>query len=116
MDAEPDDTAPCFLVSGGSGGIGLALLSQREAIAAFDWRLDPFVLVLATAGFATTSLVQGVAFYLVLRGLGRRPQLAGCLVVWTRSFLARYAPSGALALVVRRSRSSADHWSRWSAC
>ncbi len=93
-----------------AGGLGLALLSQREAIAAFDWQLDPLVLVLATVGFATTSLVQGVAFYLVLRGLGRRPQLAGCLVVWTRSFLARSAPSGALALVAR----SGTPWPVWA--
>ena len=82
-------------------GVAIALVSQRDAIVAFDWHLDPLVLVLAVLGFATTSLVQAVAFYCVLRGLGRHPQFAGCLVVWTRSFLARYAPSGALAFVVR---------------
>jgi len=82
-------------------GVALALLSQREAIRTFDWHLDPRVLALSVLGFAATSLVQGVAFYAVLRGLGRHPRFAGCLVVWTRSFLARYAPSGALALVVR---------------
>ncbi len=84
-----------------AAGVTLALVTQREAIAQFDWHLDPVVLALAVLGFAATSLVQGVAFYCVLRGLGRRPQFAGCLAVWTRSFLARYAPSGALALVVR---------------
>ena len=59
-----------------AAGVTLALVSQREAISQFDWHLDPVVLALAVLGFATTSLVQGVAFYCVLRGLGRRPQFA----------------------------------------
>ncbi|MDP9491840.1 MAG: flippase-like domain-containing protein [Actinomycetota bacterium] len=86
-------------------GIGLALWSQREALRAFDWDLDWAVLALACALFAVAPLVQAVSFWLVLRALGLPSRFSEAVVLWMRSFLLRYAPSGALALAIRvRSR------------
>jgi hypothetical protein len=82
-------------------GVAIALLGQRHAIETFSWRLDPWVMAAAVALFALAPLIQGVCFWLVLRSLGVHSRFDEALVIWSRSFLLRYAPSGALALVVR---------------
>jgi len=45
--------------------------------------------------------VQAVSFWLMLRLLGLAARLDEALLLWMRSFLLRYAPSGALQLVIR---------------
>ena len=82
-------------------GVAVALIGQRHAIANFDWRLDPAAMALAVGLFAVAPIVQGLCFWLVLRSLGVPSRLDEALVIWSRSFLLRYAPSGALALVIR---------------
>lgn len=99
-------------------GIAIALWSQRAAIAAFEWTLAPAVLAASVALFAVAPLVQGVCFWLVLRQLRIRSGLAPALLVWTRSFLVRYAPTGALAFALRireRGRLSATTSEVWTA-
>ena len=82
-------------------GVAVALWGQRDAIADFDWAANPPVLAASVALFAVAPLLQGFCFWLVLRALGVRSPLVEALAIWSRSFLLRYAPSGALALVVR---------------
>jgi glycosyltransferase 2 family protein len=82
-------------------GIAIALWSQRGALRAFDWRLAWEPLALSVALFALPVLLQAASFWILLRRLGPRTPLGAALLVWMRSFLVRYAPSGALAFVVR---------------
>jgi hypothetical protein len=82
-------------------GIGVAVYAQREAIAEFDWSLPWWLVAGSVVAFAAAPLVQGFSFWLILRLLGGSPRLLDAMVVWSRSFLLRYAPSGALAIVVR---------------
>jgi uncharacterized membrane protein YbhN (UPF0104 family) len=82
-------------------GLTVALWRQREAIAEFDWTLSPAATTGAVLLFAVAPVVQGVSFWLILRTLGVPSRLDDALLVWMRSFLLRYAPSGALAFVVR---------------
>ena len=86
-------------------GLGLALWNQRESLRAFDWDLDWPLFALACGLFAAAPLVQASSFWLVLRALGFQSPFGFAVVVWMRSFLLRYAPSGALAVAYRvRSR------------
>jgi glycosyltransferase 2 family protein len=82
-------------------GVAFALISQRDAIANFDWSADPTMFAAAVLLFAAAPLVQGFCFWLVLRAIGVHSPPSEALVIWSRSFLLRYAPSGALAIVIR---------------
>jgi hypothetical protein len=86
---------------GTGAGIALALWSQREAVVAFDWSVSWSALALSIVLFALAPAAQGVSFWLILRFLGLPSRLDEALVIWMRSFLLRYAPSGALAVVIR---------------
>jgi glycosyltransferase 2 family protein len=82
-------------------GIAIALFGQRQAIADFSWQTDPWMFAGAVALFAVAPLLQGFCFWLVLRALHLKSAPGAALVIWSRSFLVRYAPSGALAIVIR---------------
>ena len=82
-------------------GIAGALWSERKALVDFDWRLAPVSFVAAILLFAVAPFVQAVSFWLMLRLLGLDARLSEALLLWMRSFLLRYAPSGALQLVIR---------------
>jgi len=82
-------------------GIAGALWSERKALVDFDWRLAPASFVAAILLFAVAPFVQAVSFWLMLRLLGLAARLDEALLLWMRSFLLRYAPSGALQLVIR---------------
>ncbi|MBA3332043.1 MAG: flippase-like domain-containing protein [Actinobacteria bacterium] len=99
-------------------GVALALFTQREAIAEFDWQLSWRAFLGSVLLFAVAPLVQGLCFWLVLRGLGLPTRFDEALVIWTRSFLLRYAPTGALAFVIRireRERLEATSGEVWTA-
>jgi uncharacterized membrane protein YbhN (UPF0104 family) len=82
-------------------GIAVALWSQRTAVADFNWRVSWTALTLSIVLFAIAPVAQGVSFWLILRFLGLESRLDEALLIWMRSFLLRYAPSGALAVVIR---------------
>ncbi len=82
-------------------GVAIALYGQREAIEDFDWHVSWGALVLAVGLFAVAPVVQGISFWLILRFLALPARMDDALVVWMRSFLLRYAPTGALAFVIR---------------
>jgi glycosyltransferase 2 family protein len=83
-------------------GLGVALWVERDGISSFPWRLAWPSFVAAVLMFGLAPLVGATSFWLLLSGIsagGSSP--AETAVVWMRSFLARYVPSGALTLAVR---------------
>jgi glycosyltransferase 2 family protein len=82
-------------------GIAGALWSERKALVDFDWRLAPVSFAASIVLFAVAPFVQALSFWLMLRLLGLEARLSEALLLWMRSFLLRYAPSGALQLVIR---------------
>ena len=93
-------------------GLFLVLRGQREAIAALDsigWdEIAPSALA-----FVLAPLLQGVSFWIVLRVFTGRTSFLDAMVVWSRSYIVRYAPTGTLAVAYRlsarrRLRASAD--------
>ena len=82
-------------------GIVVAVVGQWEAIAEFDWSVSWPLLAASVLAFAAAPLVQGFSFWLILRMLGVTAPFAETMLIWSRAFLLRYAPSGALAIVIR---------------
>ncbi|MDX6692294.1 MAG: dolichol-phosphate mannosyltransferase [Solirubrobacteraceae bacterium] len=82
-------------------GLALTVFSNRDAIAGFDWALDPVAIAASIALLAGAPLAQGLTLGTALRRLGARAPLACTLRVWARSFLLRYEPSGAIGFVYR---------------
>ena len=82
-------------------GVAAALWSEHKALLDFDWRLAPGSFAAAIVLFAVAPFVQAFSFWLMLRLLGLEAWLSEALLLWMRSFLLRYAPSGALAIVIR---------------
>jgi glycosyltransferase 2 family protein len=82
-------------------GLTLLLRSQREAVAAIDWTLPWRAVAISALGFAVAPLLQGLSFWLALRMLNATAPLGDTMVVWARSYVVRYAPTGALAIAYR---------------
>jgi glycosyltransferase 2 family protein len=82
-------------------GVAAALWSERKPLVDFDWRLAPVSFIASIVLFAVAPFVQALSFWLMLRLLGLEARLSEALLLWMRSFLLRYAPSGALQLVIR---------------
>lgn len=98
-------------------GVAIALWGQRDALANFDWRLAPAPFLGAIALFTLAPFVQAFSFWLALRFIGVPARLEEALLLWMRSFLLRYAPSGALAIVIRireRARLEASSEEIWA--
>ncbi|HEX6390834.1 MAG TPA: glycosyltransferase [Solirubrobacteraceae bacterium] len=85
----------------GLAGLGFAVYTQRDAIAAFDWSVDRGALVAAVLLMAVAPLVQAVTFVVALRSLGVEAPWDATLRMWARSFLLRYEPSGAVGFAYR---------------
>ena len=82
-------------------GIIVAVVGQREAIAEFDWSVSWPLLAASVLAFAAAPLVQGFSFWLILRLLDVPAPFLDAMLIWSRAFFLRYAPSGALAIVIR---------------
>jgi dolichol-phosphate mannosyltransferase len=82
-------------------GLAVAAWSQRDAIASFDWSVDRWQLALSVALFAVAPLLQALTFVVGLRRVGAEGPTRGLVRVWTRSFLLRYEPTGAVGFVYR---------------
>lgn len=82
-------------------GLGLTLAANREAIAGFDWSLDPLALAGSIALLAAAPLAQALTLRIALRRLGATAPLAQTARIWARSYLLRYEPSGAVGFVYR---------------
>jgi dolichol-phosphate mannosyltransferase len=85
----------------GLAGLAIAVSSQREAIAAFDWSVGAGTLAAAVALMAVAPLAQALTFVVALRALGVTTEPGAALRMWARSFLLRYEPSGAVGFAYR---------------
>ena len=82
-------------------GLALAVRSQWEAISELDWAGSWRVVLESAALFAVAPLAQACTFWIILRLLGARAPFGEAMVIWAHSYVLRYAPSGALAVVYR---------------
>lgn len=82
-------------------GLAIAVRSQWDAITGLDWAGSWRVLLLASLFFAVAPVAQAVTFWAILRKLGARAPFSEAMVIWAHSYVLRYAPSGALAVVYR---------------
>ena len=82
-------------------GLVLAVRSQWPAISELDWAGSWRILLLAAALFAAAPLAQALTFWIILRLLDARAPFGEAMVIWAHSYVLRYAPSGALAVVYR---------------
>jgi glycosyltransferase 2 family protein len=82
-------------------GLLLVLRGQREAVAAVEWHVSWQIAAASALAFAVAPLLQGLSFWLALRLLTGTTPLADAMVVWSRSYVVRYAPTGALAIAYR---------------
>ncbi len=91
-----------FAFAAAVAGLAVALWVERDGIAEFPWRLSWPSFVAAVLMFGLAPLVGATSFWLLLRGISNgAPPPEETTLVWMRSFLARYVPSGALTLAVR---------------
>ena len=82
-------------------GLAFAVWAQRDAIATFDASIDRWTLAAAVALFAVAPLLQAATFVVALRRVGAGAPAGETLLVWARSFLLRYEPSGAVGFAFR---------------
>ncbi|WP_445150572.1 polyprenol monophosphomannose synthase [Baekduia sp. Peel2402] len=81
--------------------LGFAVWARRGDLAAFDWTTDPGTLIAAAALLAVPGLVQAGTFVVALRRVGAAAPLREALRMWSRSWLLRYEPSGAVGFAYR---------------
>ena len=82
-------------------GLLLTVSAQREAIAAVDWSIEPWMLAASIALLAVAPLLQAWTLRIALRRLGASAPAVGTLRVWGRSYLLRYEPSGVVGFAYR---------------
>ncbi|MGI8728871.1 MAG: polyprenol monophosphomannose synthase [Solirubrobacteraceae bacterium] len=88
-------------------GLVLTLTSNRAAIAAIDWSIDPLTLVGAALLLAIAPLLQALTLRIALRRLGATAPAPDALRIWGRSFLLRYEPGGVVGFAYRVRRRDA---------
>ena len=90
-------------------GLAVAVRGQWDAISDLDWSGSWSVLLVAAAFFAFAPIAQAASFWLILRLLGAHAPFGDAMVIWAHSYVLRYAPTGALAVVYRvRDRARLD--------
>jgi glycosyltransferase 2 family protein len=82
-------------------GLALAVRSQWDAIGDLDWEGSWPILLGSAALFAAAPLAQASTSWIILRLLGARAPFGEAMAIWANSYVLRYAPSGALAVVYR---------------
>jgi hypothetical protein len=82
-------------------GLALAVRSQWDAITDLDWAGAWPTLLGSAALFAVAPLAQASTSWIILRRLGAQAPFGESMAIWANSYVLRYAPSGALALVYR---------------
>jgi dolichol-phosphate mannosyltransferase len=82
-------------------GLALTLVSNRDAIAGFDWSLNPLAIAGSIVLLAAAPLAQALTLRIALRRVGAAAPAAPTLRIWARSFLLRYEPSGAVGFIYR---------------
>jgi hypothetical protein len=83
------------------GRLGWTLWGRRDGVEAFEWTMSWSAVVGAAAMLAVAPFVQALSFRILLAELGAQVATLPAAVVWMRSFLLRYAPSGVLGIAYR---------------
>src|SRR3954471_19004297 len=96
--------ARSLLAAGMAGARAFAVWARREDLAAFDWRLEPALVAAAVVLLAVPGLVQGATVLVALRRVGAAAPWGDALRIWSRSWLLRYEPSGAVGFAYRVAR------------
>src|SRR4051794_37015949 len=96
--------ARSLLAAGMAGTLAFALWARREDLPAFDWRLEPALVAAAVVLLAVPGLVQAATFLVALRRVGAAAPWRDALRIWSRSWLLRYEPSGAVGFAYRVAR------------
>ncbi len=104
---------PWLVLAAAPIGIVIVLRAQSGAVGAIDWTASWRLVAAGALAYAVAPLMQGLSFWLVLRLLTHETPLVDAMIVWARSYVVRYAPTGALAIAYRlsareRLRASAD--------
>jgi hypothetical protein len=103
LAARVERVVPWVALGAAPIGVFLVLRSQRAALAEIEWMLPWQAVVVSALAFAVAPLLQGVSFWLVLRLLTGSTPLSDAMLVWARSYVVRYVPTGALAIAYRLS-------------
>jgi hypothetical protein len=82
-------------------GLALAVRSQWDAISELDWAGSWPVFLASACLFAVAPLAQASTSWIILRLLGAQAPFGETMRIWANSYVLRYAPSGAFALVYR---------------
>jgi len=93
---------PWLALAGAGVGLFLVLRGQRDALAALE-SIGWTAIAPSALAFMLAPLMQGVSSWIVLRMLTGRTPLLEAMVVWSRSYVIRYAPTGTLAVAYRLS-------------
>jgi hypothetical protein len=91
---------PWIALVAAAAGLFIVLTGQREGIAAVD-SIGWTAVVPSALALMLAPLMQGASSYLVLRQLTGRTSPLEAIVVWSRSYIVRYAPTGTLAVAYR---------------
>lgn len=97
--ARGESVVPWLALVGGAVGLGLLFRTQGDALGSIGWE----TVALSAPAFAVAPLLQGLSFAIALRVLTQATLPLDAMLVWSRSYVARYAPTGALALAYRLS-------------
>lgn len=81
--------------------LAIYVRAQRGTIVEVASNLAWRQLLVATLAFAVAPLAQGLSFWIALRQLNGLAPLRETMLVWSRSYVVRYAPTGALAIAYR---------------
>ena len=82
-------------------GVLLAVRRDGSTVSQLDWPSAWQPIFFGALAFAVAPLAQAISFWLVLRFLGAKAPFPEAMRIWSHSYVLRYAPSGALAVVYR---------------
>src|SRR5215210_6292792 len=85
---------PWVALIGASVGLYALWRSQQDTIVRFEWSVSWPALAGGALAYTLAPVAQGLSFWLALRLMTGRAPLLETLVVWSRSYVLRYAPTG----------------------
>jgi uncharacterized membrane protein YbhN (UPF0104 family) len=81
--------------------IALYLNRSWSRVGDFSWRIRPLPLLLSIVAFFAFYAMNGVAWWLLLRGFGLRSSPTRAVATWSKSILARYIPGNVFMFLGR---------------
>jgi hypothetical protein len=81
--------------------IALYLNRSWSRLGDFSWRIRPLPLLLSIVAFFAFYSMNGMAWWLLLRGFGLRSSPTRAVATWSKSILARYIPGNVFMFVGR---------------